>query len=49
MHKMRFCTVCQSYTISELHCGNSTSSAHPAAFNPNDWYGDYRRRARFGA
>jgi rRNA maturation protein Nop10 len=48
MMRMRFCTVCQSYTLSGSHCGSQTLSAHPAKFNPNDPYGDYRRKARFG-
>jgi H/ACA ribonucleoprotein complex subunit 3 len=49
MFKMRFCHGCQSYTLEELHCGNPTVSAHPAGFNPNDKYGDYRRRIKFGS
>lgn len=48
MKKMRFCNSCQSYTLSETHCSNQTISAHPAKFNPNDPYGTYRRRYRFG-
>lgn len=47
--KMRFCNVCQSYTLDGSHCGRDTISAHPARFNPNDWYGEYRRRGKFGA
>ena len=49
MKKMRFCPNCQSYTISETHCGEATRSAHPPRFNPNDPYGGYRRKARYGA
>lgn len=48
MNKMRFCRLCDSYTIFDVHCGGQTVSAHPAKFNPNDPYGEYRRRARFG-
>ena len=48
MKKMRFCNSCQSYTLSDVHCQNQTRSAHPAKFNPNDPYGDYRRKSRFG-
>jgi len=48
MFKMRFCTICNSYTLSEAHCDFQTISAHPANFNPNDPYGDYRRKAKFG-
>jgi rRNA maturation protein Nop10 len=47
MKKMRFCNACQSYTLSEYHC-EQTVSAHPAKFNPNDPYGEYRRRSKFG-
>ncbi len=48
MMKMRFCNVCQSYTLSETHHGENTLSAHPAHFNPNDWYGLQRRKAKYG-
>ncbi|MBI5227421.1 ribosome biogenesis protein [Candidatus Micrarchaeota archaeon] len=48
MKKMRFCQSCSSYTLTDEHCGGSTLSAHPARFNPNDWYGDYRRKVKFG-
>ncbi len=48
MNKMRFCRSCDSYTLFEVHCGERTVSAHPMRFNPNDPYGDYRRRAKFG-
>ena len=48
MKKMRFCRLCEGYTISEKHCNETTVSAHPAKFNPNDPHGDYRRRAKFG-
>lgn len=47
MKKMRLCSVCRSYTLSESHCGKQTASAHPAGFNPNDRYGHYRRLARY--
>ncbi len=49
MLRMRFCEVCSSYTLLETHCGGLTRSAHPARFNPNDPYGEYRRRAKFGS
>ncbi len=45
---MRFCRICQSYTLAESQCGAPTASAHPARFKPNDPYGDYRRKARYG-
>lgn len=48
MMKMRFCNVCQTYTLSDSHCEEQTLSAHPARFNPNDWYGGERRKARYG-
>jgi len=43
--KMRRCVVCMAYTLSLSHCGKQSVSAHPHRFNPNDPYGDYRRRA----
>jgi len=49
MKRMRFCNVCQSYTLAVEHCGDPTISAHPMRFNPNDWYGDIRRKIRFGS
>jgi len=49
MKKMRFCGLCQSYTLSGSHCGAQTVSAHPVRFNPNDPYGGYRRTMRFGS
>ncbi|MFH1520368.1 MAG: nucleolar RNA-binding Nop10p family protein [Candidatus Micrarchaeota archaeon] len=49
MFKMRFCKLCESYTLSELHCKLQTISAHPHKFNPTDPYGDYRRKVKFGA
>ena len=48
MFRMRFCSACQSYTLSPSHCGAATVSAHPARFNPNDPHGRQRRSARFG-
>ena len=47
MFRMRLCQVCGSYTLLEAHHGKQTISAHPPKFNPNDPYGEYRRRARF--
>ncbi|MBI5046443.1 ribosome biogenesis protein [Candidatus Micrarchaeota archaeon] len=49
MKKMRFCNLCQTYTLTDSHCGNNTLSAHPMKFNPNDWYGDFRRKVKFGS
>jgi H/ACA ribonucleoprotein complex subunit 3 len=46
MKRMRICRKCGSYTLAELHCGAMSESAHPARFNPNDPYGEYRRRAK---
>jgi len=48
MKKMRVCGKCRSYTLSETHCGAMAASAHPARFNPEDPYGDYRRKAKSG-
>jgi rRNA maturation protein Nop10 len=47
LKKMRRCVVCKAYTLSESHCGKLSVSAHPARFNPNDPYGDYRRQAAY--
>ncbi|MBN1170213.1 ribosome biogenesis protein [Candidatus Micrarchaeota archaeon] len=46
MKKMRFCDVCRSYTLSDLHCKKFTASAHPVRFNPNDKYAKYRRMGK---
>lgn len=47
MFKMRFCNSCKNYTLSESHCSQMSVSAHPIKYNPNDKYGDYRRKAKF--
>jgi H/ACA ribonucleoprotein complex subunit 3 len=44
MKKLRSCPVCNSYTLKREHCEVKTDSAHPKKFNPNDRYGDYRRK-----
>jgi H/ACA ribonucleoprotein complex subunit 3 len=44
MKKLHACAVCGAYTLSPTHCGRATRSAHPPRFDPNDRYGDYRRR-----
>jgi H/ACA ribonucleoprotein complex subunit 3 len=49
LKKMRKCVACGAYTLSAAHCGRQSASAHPARFNPNDPYAEYRRRARYGA
>ncbi len=46
MKKMRLCTVCGEYTLKASHCGRESVSAHPAAFNPNDRFGEYRRKMK---
>jgi len=45
MKKMMVCRVCKKYTLDEKHCGK-TLSAHPPNFNPNDPYGNYRRKQK---
>ncbi|MEM3075936.1 MAG: RNA-protein complex protein Nop10 [Candidatus Bilamarchaeaceae archaeon] len=40
---MMRCALCGAYTLSDLHCGSRTVSAHPPLFNPTDPYGKYRR------
>jgi rRNA maturation protein Nop10 len=44
MKKLRKCAVCGNYTIHGAHCGKPSVSGHPAAYDPNDRYGDYRRK-----
>lgn len=44
MKKLRKCPVCGSYTLAMAHCGSGTVSAHPPRYDPNDRYGDYRRK-----
>ncbi|MFO7927687.1 MAG: RNA-protein complex protein Nop10 [Halobacteriota archaeon] len=36
------------YTLSDRcpECGSNSENSAPAPFNPNDPYGEYRRRAR---
>jgi rRNA maturation protein Nop10 len=46
MKKMKLCTVCSNYTIEKVHCKQATIAAHPAPFNPNDPFGEQRRRAK---
>ncbi len=46
MKKMRICGACRSYTLKAMHCNVQTLSAHPPPFNPNDPYGDYRRKSK---
>ena len=44
MKKLRKCEVCGNYTLGDAHCGKPAVSAHPARYDPNDRYGDYRRK-----
>lgn len=46
MKKIMRCIKCGAYTLSKTHCESTTISAHPPLFNPNDPYGDYRRKAK---
>jgi len=50
MEKLKKCTRCGSYTMKERcpRCGGETRTAHPPKFSPEDKYGEYRRRAKFG-
>lgn len=49
MKKIFICPSCGKYTLSEVHCGVKTVSAHPPPFNPNDPYGVYRRKSKRGS
>jgi rRNA maturation protein Nop10 len=46
MKKMMRCNICGAYTLYGVHCGKATVSAHPPLFNPNDPYGEYRRKSK---
>ncbi|MEM2948146.1 MAG: nucleolar RNA-binding Nop10p family protein [Candidatus Anstonellales archaeon] len=46
MKYIRKCMVCRQYTLSEMHCGKRTESAHPPPFKPSDRYARYRRMER---
>ncbi|MFH1222372.1 MAG: nucleolar RNA-binding Nop10p family protein [Candidatus Micrarchaeota archaeon] len=46
MKKLMRCTSCGAYTLSSSHCGVAVASAHPPLFNPNDPYGEYRRKIK---
>lgn len=50
MERLRKCIKCGAYTMSEQcpKCGGETHTAHPPKFSPEDKYGKYRRRAKFG-
>jgi len=44
MKKILKCRVCKSFTMAQTHCKAQTVSGHPLAYDPNDRYGDYRRK-----
>lgn len=46
MKKMRYCSVCNGYTLDKMHCGRNAMSAHPAPFKSDDPYGFYRRKSK---
>lgn len=48
--KLRKCEKCKRYTLKERCpvCGAQTISAHPPKFSPEDKYGKWRRKAKFG-
>lgn len=47
---MRKCFLCYEYTLKEIcrKCGSKTRSPIPPKFSPNDPYGKYRRRVKYG-
>ncbi|HIQ50075.1 MAG TPA: RNA-protein complex protein Nop10 [Nanoarchaeota archaeon] len=49
--KLRKCVKCKRYTLKELCplCGANTISAHPPKFSPEDKYGKWRRKVKFGS
>lgn len=48
--KIKKCMKCARYTLQEIcpECGNRTVSAHPPKFSPEDKYGKWRRKIKFG-
>ena len=50
MEKLKKCARCDLYTMKDNcpKCGETTRTAHPPKFSPEDRYGAYRRRAKFG-
>ncbi|MCD6522393.1 MAG: ribosome biogenesis protein [Candidatus Diapherotrites archaeon] len=46
MKRLRYCDVCNSYTMKEIHCNKPTRSAYPAKFSPEDKWAKYRKKAR---
>ncbi len=43
MRAMRYCAVCNKYTLDRQHCGKETKSPHPPKFSIQDKYAKYRR------
>ncbi len=41
--KIKRCTVCSSFTMSEKHCGYNPVTVHPPKYSPEDKYARYRR------
>ncbi len=48
--KIKKCPKCGLYTLKDVcpKCGAQTVSAHPPKFSPEDRYGEYRRKLKFG-
>ena len=47
---LRKCPNCGRYTLEEKcpNCKSATYSAHPPKFSPEDKYGKWRRKIKFG-
>ncbi len=45
MKRMRRCSLCNSYTLDQTHCGKEAASPHPPKFSIQDKYAKYRREA----
>ncbi|MEM4554450.1 MAG: nucleolar RNA-binding Nop10p family protein [Candidatus Anstonellaceae archaeon] len=41
---MRRCSICNAYTLDEIHCGTPTKSPHPPKFSLQEKYAKYRRQ-----
>ncbi|PIN96482.1 ribosome biogenesis protein [Candidatus Micrarchaeota archaeon CG_4_10_14_0_2_um_filter_60_11] len=46
--RLRRCTACGAYTLSETHCSVGSANPHPPRYSAEDKYASYRRKARHG-
>jgi len=51
MTNMKRCPCCGRYTLKDYcpECGFKTVNAHPPSYSPQDRYGKYRRKEKFGS